>query len=123
MTETRAQPKPGETWRHCKGTLYQILDLTPDRGTEDNEPIVRYRAHNTDEEPHARRMSNFMKVHSSGAWRFVFVPLIERYSREELLSERTRHQALLDKWMMPPEREAMTRKSLAAIEARLTEMA
>lgn len=47
----------------------------------------------------------------------------ERYTREELETERTRLQGLLDKWLMPEERQAATRASLAAIEARLAVMA
>lgn len=73
MTETRTLPKAGETWRHFKGTLYEIVGVATH--TETSESLVFYRVA-PDARIWARPIAMFVDRHLTGPWRFTLEPKV-----------------------------------------------
>ncbi|MCH8476129.1 MAG: hypothetical protein LAT55_12985, partial [Opitutales bacterium] len=83
----RPEPKRGETWRHCKGSLYRIdaIVFGADELFEDYKDqrcVVYKKIMNGDvsDLTFVRSMHDFMRLHSSGAVRFVRV--LDKFARE-----------------------------------------
>lgn len=71
----RKEPKKGETWKHFKGTLYEILEIA--EHTETGEKIVIYAAKKTEgmgpntNKRWARPLEMFLELAEENVYRFV----------------------------------------------------